>query len=104
MATVQFSVRAEEDLLNIGAYTLRQWGETQAARYLDDLDHCASMLAVNPAIGRACGWVRSGLYRFEQGRHVLFYRKITNGIRVVRILHQSMLPDRHDFDDSDTGS
>jgi toxin ParE1/3/4 len=98
MPKARFSGKAEADLLSIGAYTLRTWGERQTARYLDELERCAKMLARNPKIGRSCDWIRPGLHRFEQGRHVVFYRREKNDILVVRILHQSMSPDRHSFE------
>jgi toxin ParE1/3/4 len=99
MATVSFSRSAKADLLNIGAYTLQTWGAAQAERYLDALERCAKMLAGNPSLGRPCAWIRSGLYRFEKGRHVFFYRRQEDGILVSRILHQSMLPEDQPFVD-----
>jgi toxin ParE1/3/4 len=99
MPTVRLSGRAKEDLLSIGAYTLRTWGERQTMHYLNDLERCANMLARNPKVGRSCDWIRSGLHRFEQGLHVVFYRREKDGILVVRILHQSMSPERHSFED-----
>jgi toxin ParE1/3/4 len=99
MATLLFSRSAKVDLLNIGAYTLQTWGSAQAERYIDGLERCGKLLAGNSELGRPCGWIRSGLYRFETGRHVLFYRKQSDGILVSRILHQSMLPEQQPFDD-----
>jgi len=99
MARARFSNRAKADLLEIGAYTLRTWGEVQAAHYLDGLEQCAKMLARHPALGRSCAWIRSNLFRFEKGKHVFFYRKEGSGILVSRILHQSMMPDRQPFED-----
>jgi len=104
MPTAGFSARAKADLLSIVAYTLRTWGEAQTARYLEDLERCAKMLACNPGIGRACDWIRPGLHRFEQGRHVVFYRRATRGILVVRVLHQGMLPNRHSLEDESPGA
>jgi len=101
VARFRFSRRAEADLLAIGAYTLRTWGETQTVRYIDDLEECCQMLADNPALGRECGEVRAGLRRMERGRHVVFYRQETGGILVSRILHQRMLPEAHPIDDED---
>ena len=98
MEKFRFSRRAEADLLSIGEYTLRKWGETQAARYLGELEDCCQMLARNPALGRLCEHVRPGLRRFEHGRHVLFYRQESRGILLSRILHQRMLPERHVMD------
>jgi toxin ParE1/3/4 len=99
MAIAQFSGRAKADLLHIAKYTLRTWGEAQAARYLNSMEKCAKMLAKNPALGRNCDWVRPGLHRFENGQHVLFYRLTPAGILVIRILHQRMLPDLQSFSD-----
>jgi plasmid stabilization system protein ParE len=39
----------------------------------------------------------------EQGSHVVFYRKEAGGILVSRILHKSMLPEKHAFDDEESG-
>ena len=98
MAAFRFSRRGEADLLGIGAYTLRTWGEDQTIRYLDDLEACCQMLADNPTLGRTCDDVRPGLRRMECGQHVLFYRERAGGILVSRILHQRMLPERHAID------
>ena len=98
MAKFRLSRRAEADLLSIGEFTLREWGESQAARYFSELETCCQMLADNPGLGRPCGHIRPGLRRHEHGKHVLFYRQERNGILVSRILHQRMLPDRHTID------
>jgi toxin ParE1/3/4 len=101
VARFRLSRRAEEDLLGIGAYTLRTWGERQTSHYIGNLEECCRMLAGNPALGRACDDVRAGLRRMECGRHVVFYRVHSRGILVSRILHQCMLPDRQAIDDDD---
>lgn len=101
MAVVRFSRRAEGDLLAIGNYTLRTWGRDQAILYLDELEACCQQLAKDPGLGRACEDIRPGLQRFEQGRHVVFYRQEVGGILVSRILDQRMLPRRHRLGDDD---
>ncbi len=103
MALVRFSRRAEADLVSIANYTLGTWGETQATRYIDDLESCCQMLADKPALGRASDHVRRGLRRMECGRHVVFYRPEAKGILVSRILHQRMLPETQAIDDKDGG-
>jgi toxin ParE1/3/4 len=99
MATLYYSRSAKADLLSIGAYTLETWGTAQAERYLDSLEQCAKMLAANPRLGRQCMWIRPGLRRFEKGRHILFYRRVDDGIFISRILHQNMLPEQQPFED-----
>jgi toxin ParE1/3/4 len=93
VAQFRFSRSAEADLLAIGDYTLRTWGEKQAVRYLDALEAFCQTLAENPALGRACDQIRSGLRRMEHDQHVVFYRQVTGGILISRILHRRMLPD-----------
>jgi toxin ParE1/3/4 len=97
----RFSRRAEADLLSIGLYTFRTWGEAQTDRYIGQLENCCQRLADNPASGRRCDDVRPGLRRMEHGRHVVFYREEPGGILITRILHQRMLPERHAIDDKD---
>lgn len=99
MAAFRFSRRAEADLVGIANYTLRTWGKAQTARYLGDLEAFCRTLADNPALGRPCDEVRPGLRRMEHGKHVAFYRQDRTGILISRILHQSMLPEKHDTSD-----
>jgi len=95
----RFSKLAAEDLLGIAAYTVRTWGEEQATRYLDEIEACCNRLASGPAPGRRCDDIRQGLYRWELAKHVIFFRRVPEGILVSRILHQRMLPHRWLFDD-----
>jgi toxin ParE1/3/4 len=99
VATFRFSRRAVADLLTIGRYTLETWGETQTAHCLDELESCCQKLAKNPALGRIADEVRRGLRRHEHPKHVIFYREDRKGIVIVRILHQRVLPERHDHDE-----
>jgi toxin ParE1/3/4 len=99
VAVFRFSRRAEADLLGIAKYTLRTWGKAQTARYIGDLEVFCQTLADNPALGRPCDDVRPGLRRMEYGKHVVFYRQDRSGILISRILHQSMLPEKHDTGD-----
>jgi toxin ParE1/3/4 len=92
---------AEADLLSIGTYTLRNWGEGQTIRYIDELEVCCQQLVDHPASGRSCDDSRPGLYRREQGKHVIFFRREPQGILVSRILHERMRPERHAFDDEE---
>jgi toxin ParE1/3/4 len=101
VAPFRLSRRAEADLLGIGAYSLKTWGEDRTVRYIDSLEECFRMLAGNPSLGRSCGDIRPGLRRMETGQHVVFYRDEAGGILVSRILHRRMLPDVHATDEDD---
>lgn len=98
MRNLRFSRLAERDFVSIGAYTTRTWGAAQADRYLSDLEQCCRLLAGNPELGSPCDHIRPGLRYIEKGRHAVFYRRKSSGVLVVRILHQRMMPERHDIE------
>lgn len=91
-ARVQYAASAEADLVDIGEYTLQTWSEAQTTRYLSAIAKCCERLAENPMLGRACDEISPGLRRMRESHHEIFYRRHGAGIRVVRILHTSMLP------------
>ncbi len=95
MPSAILSFNARLDVLEIGAYTDERWGVRQALRYLDQLDSCFDRLAANPFLGRACDAIRPGLRRYEEGRHVIFYRPYLDGVGIVRVLHDTMQPEQH---------
>ncbi len=92
----RLSKAAVRDVIAIGRYTAETWGLEQCRRYLGELDSRFASLAKDPLAGRPCDEIRPGYRRFLQGRHVIFYRLSRRGIvEIVRVLHQSMLPERH---------
>jgi toxin ParE1/3/4 len=96
VAVFRLSKTAQADFDGIGIYTRDRWNQDQATRYLTALDACFHRLAEGPMLhGRACGDIRPGYRRAEQGSHVVFYKLDEAGVLVVRILHRRMLPKRH---------
>jgi toxin ParE1/3/4 len=91
------SVLAELDLADIADYTVHIWGKKQAHLYLDNLVECFDRIAKMPGLGRDCHPVHPGFRRIEQGKHVIFYMPDERGVFISRILHQSMLPTRHEL-------
>jgi len=83
------------DLQGIGRYTRKRWGLEQARRYLGELDSCFHRLAECPELGQRAENTRPDLRLFRQGRHVIYYRRTEYGIRVIRVLHERMLPELH---------
>ena len=101
MATFRFSNRALADLDSIVAYTIETWDAGQTVRYLGQLEAACQRLVDIPALGRRCDHIRPGLWRLEEGSHVLFFRRQGADILVCRILHYRMLPKRHSIDDEE---
>jgi toxin ParE1/3/4 len=91
---IRLSRLALADLQSIAEYTAHTWSVEKAELYLDRLRKSLNLLAANPSLGRACDDIRAGYRRMEHGRHVVFYRarKSAEGIDVIRILHERMLP------------
>jgi toxin ParE1/3/4 len=92
------SAAAWQDIDAIAAYTKRTWGLQQTDRYLGQLEDGFHLLAQNPSMGRLCKEIDPELRRFEVGRHVVFYRVRQGSIRIVRILHQQMIPLKTHFE------
>jgi toxin ParE1/3/4 len=92
------SSEAQADIDDIASYTTNAWGWRQTDRYLDQLEESIDLLTRHPSIGRPCDSIDAGLHRFEVGKHVVFYRINPGRIRVVRVLHQQMLPTKPHFD------
>lgn len=94
---LRYSAQATVDLLGIGRYTAEHYGEEQARQYLDQIRSCCDLVANLPLLGRPCAEVRLGLRRVVQGRHVIFYRALESEVKVVRVLHERMLPFKQEF-------
>jgi toxin ParE1/3/4 len=94
MPAVYVSIEAEADIDSITKYTLDTWGPRQADTYLTKLEDSFKLLARNPLIGQPCDSIRPGLHRHQVEKHVVFYVPALNGVRVVRILHERMLPSK----------
>lgn len=86
---IRYSNDTKSDLRQIIDYTIDQWGEAQADRYLGDLVQCFERIEQAPGIGRACLDIHPGLYRIEQGQHVIFYLPESTGIFICRVFHKT---------------
>lgn len=88
--------KARQDLADIWHYTLDTWGEQQAENYIRDLNDGFYQLVNAPNTGRDCGHIREGYRKYPVGRHVIFYRLVSESdIEIVRILHERMDPEQH---------
>ena len=91
MAIFRISIKAEQDLANIGFYTKSTWGLEQSKIYLLRLDKCFHFIAQNPDIGKNCDNIRDNYRKYPEGTHVIFYRiNQNNVVEIMRILHQQM--------------
>ncbi len=83
----ELSRAADRDIEDIYDYTCAQFGAHQAVNYLTEMQVAFIALSRQPGMGRARDEIRKGLRSMSYESHVIFYRKIRGGIRIVRILH-----------------
>ena len=88
MPRIDRSPRAKADVLSIGRYIAEQSGShTTAYRFLDKIDERIKFLAHHPMAGEARPDLAANARAFPVGNYVLFYRPISDGIQVLRVLH-----------------
>jgi toxin ParE1/3/4 len=95
VASFELTEAADRDLTAIYGYSYRQFGADQADRYLFALEECFARLAEFPQLGRSIDHLRRGYFRFEHASHTVFYLRTPAGVRIVRVLHERMDPERH---------
>jgi toxin ParE1/3/4 len=96
MGSFTLSQKARADLLSIGRYTRKEWRKAQQIRYLTQLDGAFHDLADKSAMGRSCGDIREGYFKYNLGKHLIFYRHAEKGqIKIIRILHGRMDIEQH---------
>jgi len=87
MKTYRLSSEADEDLSEIYDYTESEFGTNQAVQYLSDFEDIFNKLIRNPEIGRARPEIKVGLRSIVKESHVVFYRMMSDYIKIVRVLH-----------------
>ena len=87
--------RAKEDLKGIWRYSFNEWGENQADKYLAEIEARIEKLRKNPKLGRPREEVRAGYRSLRINQHIVYYVFTPSVIRIVRVLHARMDPDRH---------
>jgi toxin ParE1/3/4 len=95
LTVVHYTQEAENDLVEIGVYTLIEWGEEQFSKYMALLrETCEDIIPRKYRFARTVP-DRPTLLRWRCERHVIYFRKVHDGFEIVRILHDRMLPSKH---------
>ena len=95
MSAYRLTPAAQRDLSSIWDYTQQRRDVRQAEKYILEVKAAMERIAADPDRGRACDEIRAGYRRYGIGSHVLFYLERSEGVDIVRILHQRMDPTRH---------
>jgi toxin ParE1/3/4 len=90
MLKLVISPRARRDLKGIWKYTLKEWGEAQADKYLENLDQEINRLLEFPDKGVPYEHIRNGYRALYVEHHLVFYRRKTQTLEIIRVLHEAM--------------
>ncbi len=77
---------AKSDLTEIWDY-IADDSEERADAFIDAIDRKFKTLAARPLMGRARDELSKDLRSLPIGRYVIFYRPITDGVEIVRVLY-----------------
>ena len=77
---------ARADLLDIWNYVADD-SPAKADRLLDSINKHCQTLARFPKMGRARGELGPSIRSFPVGNYVIFYREVSRGIEIIRVLH-----------------
>jgi toxin ParE1/3/4 len=91
----RLSPKARDDMESVWLYTLSQWGHEQTEKYIDDLAVAFDLLTTNPRLGTRCDNIRAGYRKHPTLRHVIYFREVSYGIEIIRVLHDHQLAARH---------
>lgn len=94
---IELSVEAQDDLAEISAYGIEEWGEAESLQYYSELLHTFDRIERFPLIGQRVDVNQTALYRLLCKAHVIYYRLNEAGetTEIVRVLHARMEADRH---------
>lgn len=77
---------ALKDMKNIYDYSLKEWGEVQASKYLESLYDDFKLLANNKNLGKQK--YNLPFFIYPSCRHSIVYQPHQNGIFVITVLNQ----------------
>ena len=95
MAEYSLATKADQDLEDIYVFSYRNFGEAKADAYLGALAECFALLAEQPSVGRRIDYIRAGYLRHEHDAYSIFYRRVADGVRIMRVLHKGRDMKRH---------
>lgn len=88
--TINLSVLAEQDLLDIWTYTYDKWGEMQADDYLRQLDYGFRQIAAMPLSGKLLTEIDAHLRVYHCRHHYIFYLIERDEVIIIAVLHEKM--------------
>ena len=97
MPIFKVSEKAEDDLLEIGYYTDEHWGKAKRNEYLDQINQRFQEITVNPdwPTAKDINLISKACFIVLINEHIIVYKKYNYGVRILRVLGQTMDIDKH---------
>lgn len=96
---IKISKPAESDLKDIADYTSQQWGSKQKKVYLGLIKQSFLKLCQDGVVATILIKDRKdidiGLFSYQIGKHIVYFRETDTEILIIRILHSQMDPEKH---------
>lgn len=89
------SEKSGTDIDAILDYSFINFGTEAMLKYHKSLEKCFVILEKNPDLGMKIEHIHHDYWCFQHHAHLIFYKKRTQGILIIRILHKSMDAKRH---------
>lgn len=93
MANDKLTDDAREDLRELKAFSLRQFGTLTTREYLAGMRATMQHLANMPGMGtNEVENLRLDIWGFPYMSHTIYYQSAADGIAIIGVIHQSRLP------------
>lgn len=89
MANYKLTDDAREDLRELKAFSLRQFGTLTTREYLATMQHLANMPGMGTNEVESLGL---DIWSFPYMSHTIYYQRAADGISIIGVVHQSRLP------------
>ena len=89
MGVIKTSIPANRDLENIWVYVaIEKQSPQNADQLLDEIDQSVKMLSDNPEVGTDVSDLMDNCRRYVfKKRFLIYFRPVSGGIEVLRVLH-----------------
>ena len=82
--------RALDDLQNIYNYSVKQWGEKVALRYIQGLEQCFQSIQINEGLLKINKKVSTRFMIYPIQKHILVCDIVNDAICILTVSHSSM--------------
>lgn len=81
--------RAVQDLIDIEAYSVKEWGKRVATKYLADIDQRLQLIKENPGVLAAAEGFPAFFQYYPTGSHVLIFDVRPRSLVLLTVIHGS---------------